>query len=114
MTESERDRHQKETLRLYFDAFQHMATLNTAAGLVVVAVFRDSTVPDPVIFASLGGMVISLLSSLWGIYRVTTQGQSEDRNLSDMLSGLRLILGTSVLTFGLGLIIVTGFFVATG
>jgi hypothetical protein len=112
VAESEEDRRRQEAPRLYFEAFQQIATLNTAAGLVIVAVFRESTVPNPVAFASLGGLAISLLSSLCGMYLVITRGYAEDRNVSDILSIFRWILGASVLLFGLGLIIALGFFVA--
>jgi hypothetical protein len=100
---------QVERRKLYFEAYKHMTTLNTASALILLAIYREasSLIPSVEFLFPMAGIGISLALSLVGMYDTAAKEDIEDRGKRARLVGHRG-LEWSLLTFCLGVILALG------
>jgi hypothetical protein len=66
----EREEHlRQESIKLYFECFKHLTTLNTATALVVLALHRDTPLSSLAATAILA-FSVSLITSLYAMVRI--------------------------------------------
>jgi hypothetical protein len=91
LTDERNEHRREETLKLYFKCFKHLTTLNTATALVVLAIYRDTSLSDLAISA----FSVSLITSLYGILSIPQSKFIEGEGFSLSL----LLIAASVVFF---------------
>lgn len=109
VTEESEEHRRQERLKLYFECFKHLTTLNTGAALVVLALYRGIAITDLSLLAILA-FGISLITSLYGAIRIPQRGFLESNATYTSLlltaasvtffSGILLAFVTVVMAYG--------------
>jgi hypothetical protein len=94
----------EEQRKLYFEVFKHLTTLNVAAALVLLAIYREGgTLSEPQILLPMGGFGASLCLSLLGMYQTTAKEDIEARGYRIRWSEYAHLTWT-LLAFALGIL----------
>jgi hypothetical protein len=87
---------QEEQRKLYFEAFKHLTTINVAAALVLLAIYREGAVWSVLqVLFPMAGFGISLFLSLCGVYQTTAKEDIVAR-------GYRMRSEYNILTWSIG------------
>lgn len=80
-----------EQRKLYFEAFKHMTTLNTAAALVVLTIHRDAPL-SLLTLCAISGFSLSLVTSLYGMIHIPQKDFGE-KGIEVLHSWLLILAG---------------------
>ncbi len=82
----------REALKLYFEFFKHLTTLNTAAALVMLAIFREMEAPLVSTLTAVILLGLSLLVSLLGMAVVVRSVERAEERSAHRCLRLALLL----------------------
>jgi hypothetical protein len=107
-----KQRREEESIKLYFEIYKHVATLDVATAVVLITVYREAAVQLTTLVIALLAFCFSLVASFFGMFRVVNmmrrpevlQSWARDRLLNVVFAGSAPLYLAGLLAFALAAI----------